>query len=241
MSLYDELELDKGVHRMIAAPTGGGKSYFVGAMVEGLYDKKIPFIIFDTKVENHIGLIELPDVKKLTVSPKFKFKNLEALLNYPYILCVPASRNIDIKDIIGIYREILSFIWIEEKGKRVIICEEAHNWNKNASVPDPLFERIAREGRGAEKFIWFVTQRLQNFSQLLWAQCELTYLMHFHIPSDIRYASQMIPEFDWKKVDGKKVPGLNYDLAEHDVLMWDGREYKIIKAADIKRKTEHKG
>ena len=241
MSLYDELELDKGVHRMIAAPTGGGKSYFVGAMVEGLYDKKIPFIIFDTKVENHIGLIELPDVKKLTVSPKFKFKNLEALLNYPYILCVPASRNIDIKDIIGIYREILSFIWIEEKGKRVIICEEAHNWNKNASVPDALFERIAREGRGAEKFIWFVTQRLQNFSQLLWAQCELTYLMHFHIPSDIRYASQMIPEFDWKKADGKKVPGLNYDLAEHDVLMWDGREYKIIKAADIKRKTEHKG
>ena len=241
MSLYDELQLDKGVHRMIAAPTGGGKSYFVGAMVEGLYDKKIPFIIFDTKVENHIGLIELPDVKKLTVSPKFKFKNLEALLNYPYILCVPASRNIDIKDIIGIYREILSFIWIEEKGKRVIICEEAHNWNKNASVPDPLFERIAREGRGAEKFIWFVTQRLQNFSQLLWAQCELTYLMHFHIPSDIRYASQMIPEFDWKKADGKKVPGLNYDLAEHDVLMWDGREYKIIKAADIKRKTEHKG
>lgn len=241
MSLYDDLQLEKGVHRMIAAPTGGGKSYFVGAMVEGLYEKKIPFIIFDTKVENHIGLIELPDVKKLTVSPKFKFKNLEALLNYPYILCVPASRNIDIKDIIEIYREILSFIWLEEKGKRIAICEEAHNWNKNASVPDPLFERIAREGRGAEKYIWFVTQRLQNFSQLLWAQCELTYLMHFHIPSDIRYASQMIPEFDWKKVDGKKVPGLNYDLAEHDVLIWDGREYRIIKAADVTRKTEHKG
>ena len=236
-----DLELEKGVHRMIAAPTGGGKSYFVGWLVEGLYSKQIPFIIFDTKTENHIGLIELPKVKKLTISPKFQYKNLEALMDYPYILCVPASRNIDISDIINVYRDILSFLWLNEKGKRVFICEEAHNWNKNASVPDPLFERIAREGRGAEKYLWFVTQRLQNFSQLLWAQCGITYLMHFNIPSDIRYASQMIPEFDWKKQDGKKVPGLNYELAEHDVLIWDGRQYQIIRAADVKRKTQHRG
>ena len=236
-----DLHLDKQVHRMIAAPTGGGKSYFVGYMVEQLYEKHIPFIILDTKTENHIGLQTLPLVKVLDITPRRKYKNLAELSKYPYLLCVPASRNIDIKDIIDIYREIVGYLWMKEKGMRVFICEEAHNWNKNASVPDPLFERIAREGRGSQKLIWFVTQRLQNFSQLLWSQCTYSYIFHHNTPTDVRYISQMIPEFDWKREDGKKVPGINTELADHDVLVWDGRGYEIIKADEIKRKTRHLG
>lgn len=236
-----DLHLDDPVHRMIAAPTGGGKSYYVGAMTEQLYEQGHPFIVLDTKTVNHIGLVDLPGVKLLKISPKYDYSHLEKLLDYPYVLCVPASKNIDIADIINVYRQIVSYLWLQN-GERTFICEEAHNWCKNASVPDPLFEKIAREGRGNKKFIWFITQRLQNFSQLLWAQCNYTYLFHFNIPSDIRYAAAMVPGFDSRRDDsGKKIPGLNQELNDHDVLVWDGRQYEIIRAKQVTRKTKHRG
>jgi len=235
-----DLHLDDPVHRMIAAPTGGGKSYFVGAMAEQLYAKEHPFIIFDTKTDNHIGLIELPGVKLFQVNPakirKNKKLDLKALNEYQYILCVPANRNLDLKDILDVYRKIIEYMWLQD-GERIFIVEEAHNYNKNSSVPDPLFERIAREGRGYGKLIWFITQRLQNFNQLLWSQCTYTYLMRFTIPSDIRYCAAMVPGFDYNR--GK--PGLNAELEDHDVLVWNGRDYQIIKAAEVTRKTKHRG
>ena len=40
-------------HKMIAAPTGGGKSYFAGSLIEQLYQKKHPFVVLDTKNCNH--------------------------------------------------------------------------------------------------------------------------------------------------------------------------------------------
>jgi len=225
---------------MIAAPTGGGKSYFVGAMVEQLYAKERPFIIFDTKTDNHIGLVELPGVKLFQVNPakirKSDKLDLAALNEYEYILCVPANRNINIKDLLDVYRKIIEYMWLQD-GERIFVIEEAHNYNKNSSVPDPLFERIAREGRGYGKLIWFITQRLQNFNQLLWSQCKYTYLMRFTIPSDIRYCAGMVPNFDYNR--GK--PGLNAKLEDHDVLVWNGRDYQIIKAADVTRKTKHRG
>lgn len=235
-----DLHLDEPVHRMIAAPTGGGKSYFVGAMAEQLADQERPFVIFDTKTDNHIGLTAVPGVKLFRVNPKKIQKtgkiNLDALNQYPYVLCVPANRNIDIKDLLDVYREIMNYMWLQD-GERVFIVEEAHNYNKNSSVPDPLFERIAREGRGYGKLIWFVTQRLQNFNQLLWSQCKYTYLMRFVIPSDIRYCAAMVPNFDYNR--GK--PGINSELEDHDVLVWDGKTHTIIKAVDVTRKTKHRG
>ena len=57
-----------------------------------------------------------------------------------------------------------------------------------------------------------------------------------------RYAAQIIPEFDWRKdAEGRKIRGLNYDLGDHDVLVWDGRGYDIIPAAAVTRKTKHRG
>ena len=233
MTEEDYLKIGDGsYHRMIAAPTGGGKSYTVGAMVEELYDREIPFILLDTKTTNHVGLITLRDVKLLKISPKLDYSQLGELLKYPYVLCVPANKTVSIADIISIYREIISYIWMHEEGGRIIICEEAHNYNKNASVADPLLEQIAREGRGSKIFLWFITQRLQNFPPILWSQCLYTYLWHFNIPTDIRYAGQMVPDFD--RINREK-------LQRHDVLIWDSSEAVIVKADSIHRRTQHKG
>lgn len=235
-----DLHLDRPVHRMIAAPTGGGKSFFVGMMVEELYRHKKPFIVLDTKTDNHRGLVALHDVKHLNINPKKPLKNLKRLDEYPYILCTPEHRDIDIEDILNMYREIIRYMWRSEQD-RVFVIEEAHNYNKNASVPDALFERIAREGRGYGKLAWFVTQRLQNFSQLLWSQCTYTYLFRFIIPSDIRYCASMVPGFDVRKKEG--LPGWNSELDDHDVLVWDGRAAEIYRADSIAamRKTKHMG
>ncbi len=231
--MNDPLQIGSGFgHRMFAAPTGSGKSYTVGAAVEALYERQIPFILLDTKTINHIGLVGLHDLKIVKISPRLNYTHLEKLLDYKYILCVPASKTIPIQEIIAIYRTIINYIWMRDNNGRIIICEEAHNYNKNASVPDPLLEQIAREGRSSKIFVWFITQRLQNFSQLLWSQCTYTYLWHFNIPSDIRYAGQMVPNFD----------DINRDeLERHDVLVWDSNNYTIVKANQILRKTNHKG
>lgn len=216
---------------MFAGTTGSGKSYAIGAAYEELVRKGIRNILLDTKTTNHIGLIQIPEVNLVKISPKYEFNDLSQLLEYPYVICVPASRNIPISDIIDKYREIVSYLWMNDSN-RVIIAEEAHNWNKNASVPDPLFEQIAREGRGNGIFAWFVTQRLQNFSQLLWSQCSYTYLWHFNIPSDIRYAGQMVPDFE--RINRE-------ELETHDMLIWDSHKYEVVKANEITRKTQHKG
>lgn len=236
-----DLQIEAPAHRMIAAPTGGGKSYFVGYMVEQLYEHQIPFIIFDTKTENHIGLQALPDLVVVDINPRNKGKyDLKTLIDYNYILCVPANRDIDLSAILDVYRDILYYIWLHDHDTRVLICEEAHNWNKNSSVPDPLFEKVAREGRGAKKYIWFVTQRLQNFNQLLWSQCKYTYVFGHITHADIRYIAAMIPDFENKERGGQVVKlGLNSQLQDHDLIVWDGRQAQIIRHDDYKRRTEH--
>ena len=229
--MIEALEFDKPGHRMIAGPTGSGKSFLVGHGAETLYDQKIPFMIFDTKTVNHVGLIELPELKKIRVSPDMEFKNLDKLKEYPYVLFVPASRHIPIVRLIAKYQEILEYLWLEAV-PRAYLIEEAHNWNKNASVPNPLLEQIAREGRTDGLFLWFITQQLQSFPKILWSQCSYTYLYHFNIPADIKYAGQMVPNFD--EINRK-------ELGLHDVLVWNCHEHQVIKADLITRRTPHKG
>jgi len=220
-------------HRMFAAPTGGGKSYTVGAAIEQLYAKGIRFVILDTKMQNHIGLARLPGLYTLRIDPRLEYKNLQAILKYNYLLCVPARKNIAIGDLIEKYRQIIDYYWMNDTN-RIIICEEAHNYNKNASVPDPLLEQIAREGRSYGMFVWFITQRLQNFSHLLWSQCSYTYLWQFKIPPDIKYACQMVPDFD-------RLCSANGELKRYDVLIWDGVNYEVVNHTRISRRTQHKG
>ena len=226
-----DLHLDEPTHRMFAAPTRAGKSYFVGACIENLYADEHPFVILDTKTKNHLGLQQLPKVKRLKIRAGIPY-DWNALAEYDYILCVPGTIETRTADVITVYRELVDNLWMKE-GERFFIAEEAHNWNKNASVPDPLFETIAREGAGQRKYMWWITQRLQNFNQLLWAQCGFTYLFRFNIPSDIRYAEALIPDFS----------KINQELQKHDVLAYDHGtgEYEIIRAADVTRKTPHLG
>ena len=227
-----DLHLDDPTHRMIAAPTRAGKSYFVGACIEEMYEQEHPFIILDTKTDNHIGLQELPKVKKIQIKTGLNY-DWGKLLEYDYVLCVPTLRT-RTTDLIALYRELADEVFMSQ-GVRHVIVEEAHNWNKNASVADPTLELIAREGAGRKKFLWFVTQRLQNFPQILWSQCGYTYLFRHKIPSDIRYISQGIPDFET----------LNKSLSPHDVLVWDQgaveEDTTIIKAADVTRRTHHRG
>lgn len=229
-----DLNLTEPTHRMFAGPTRSGKSFFVGGCIEELYRKKHPFVIMDTKTQNHIGLKRLPDVKVLQIDPALQY-NWEILNKYKYILCVPVNEDVEIEDLIDMYREMLNYLW-RQPGERFFILEEAHNWNKSAQATDRTIEKIAREGAGLKKYLWFITQRLQNFSQLLWSQCAYTYLLKFYTRTDINYADGNIPDFKTK---------WNTELQQHDVLVWDGikTSCQIIKAEQVAkmRNTRHAG
>jgi DNA helicase HerA-like ATPase len=218
---------------MFVGPTRSGKSYFVGACIEQLYRHKHPFVILDTKTKNHIGLKKLPAVKVLEVDPG-KAYDWDALGKYPYILCVPASVDVEIEELIDTYRDMLNTLW-KLPGERFIVLEEAHNWNKSPQATDKTIEKIAREGAGLKKYLWFISQRLQNFSQLLWSQCAYTYMFKVYTRTDIRYAEGNIPDFST----------INANLQQHDCLVWDGilTRVSILPAAEIAamRTTRHEG
>ncbi len=225
-----DLDLSGAVHRLIAGPTGSGKSYFVGALVERLRKEERPFIVLDTKTRNHAGLISLPGVVRVVIRPGKRY-NWDRLVKYPYVLVVPSSRMM-IHDLIALYTDLLDRIYAAGE-ERIIIVEEAHNFNKNAYSPSPILELISREGRGRGICLWFLTQRIQDFPKLLWSQCYWSYLLKFLIPQDIRYAEALIPHFT----------DINRDLSRHDVLCYDHITgvHNIIKAHEVTRSSKHLG
>jgi len=117
--------------------------------------------------------------------------------------------------------------------ERVIIIEEAHNYQKNAYTPSPVLELVAREGRGRKISLWMVTQRIQDFPKLLWSQCRYTYVLKFLIPQDIRYIEALIPNFG----------EINRELDRYDVLEYNHitGEYQIIPGEQVNRSTKHYG
>lgn len=227
-----DLMLNEAAHRMIAAPTRSGKSYFIGACVEELYRQKHPFIILDTKTANHIGLQDLPKVKKIQIKAGYHY-DWSKLDQYDYLLCIPTLKT-RTADLIEIYRKLLDSVFMSDK-ERFLLVEEAHNYNPSSNTPDPLLELIAREGAGRKKYLWFITQRLQDFPKLLWSQCSFTYVFKHNIPTDIKYLEAGIPNFS----------EINRNLNKHDVFVWnhgnsEGQQ-NIIRAKDVTRKTRHFG
>ncbi len=220
----------KNAHMMVAAPTGGGKSYFVGWMAEKLYEQGRRFIILDTKTRNHIGLVALKKLKLLKIKPNTAYDYWK-LINYDQVLCIPTERT-KTKELINHYRAILDTIFAAKKPVTVFV-EEAHNYNPNPHVPDELLELIAREGRSSRINLVFITQRIQDFPKLLWSQCKLTYLFKFMIPQDVKYIARMIPDFE----------EINRELQKHDCLEYDheSNEIRIIRAPEVIRKTKHYG
>lgn len=225
-----DLDVSQNVHRLIAAPTGAGKSYFLGWLIEKLYAEKKPFIILDTKTRNHIGLIGLKGVKLLKIKPGARY-DWAKLLEYPYVLCIPSLRT-KTADLVEQYTELIDAVYTAG-AERVIVVEEAHNYNKNAYSPSPVLELVAREGRGRRICLWFVTQRIQDFPKLLWSQCYYTYVLKFLIPQDIRYVEALIPDFN----------EINRKLNRFDVLEYNhlSGEHQIIPGSNVNRHTKHYG
>lgn len=224
------LDVSQSVHRLIAAPTGAGKSYFLGWLVEKLYAEKKPFIVLDTKTQNHIGLIGLKGVKLLKIKSGARY-DWQKLLEHPHVLCIPTLRT-KTADLVEQYTALIDAVYLEGK-ERVVIVEEAHNYNKNAYAPSPILELVAREGRGRKISLWFVTQRIQDFPKLLWSQCYYTYLLKFLIPQDVRYVEALIPDFGQ----------INRELNRFDVLEYRhlSGEHQIIPASNVNRTTKHYG
>lgn len=225
-----DLDVVANVHRLIAAPTGAGKSYFVGYLVEKLYNEKKPFILLDTKTKNHIGLIGLKGLKVVKVRPGARY-DWSKLAKYPYLLLIPTIHT-KTAELIEQYTAAIDAIYTAGK-ERVVIVEEAHNFNKNAYAPSPVLELVAREGRGRGICLWFVTQRIQDFPKILWSQCYVTYLLKFLIPQDIKYVEALIPNFGQ----------VNRELNKHDVLEYSHIDnvYQIVPKDDIVRQTIHYG
>jgi len=225
-----DLDVSANVHRLIAAPTGAGKSYFVGYLVEKLYAAEKPFIILDTKTRNHIGLVGLKGLKLVKIRPGARY-DWKKLVEYPYLLLIPTIRT-KTADLIEQYTAVIDAIYTAGK-ERTIIVEEAHNYNKNSYAPSPVLELVAREGRGRGISLWFVTQRIQDFPKLLWSQCYFTYLLKFLIPQDIRYIEALIPNFS----------EINRELDRFDVLEYRHicGDYTMIPHNNIDRKTKHYG
>lgn len=226
----NDFDLGANVHRLIAAPTGAGKSYFVGYLVEQLYQAQKPFIILDTKSRNHLGLITLAGLKRLQIRNGAKY-DFQRLVKIPYLLCVPSLRTTT-EELVRQYTDLLDTVF-STGNNRVVIVEEAHNYNKGNFCPSPVLELVAREGRGRGICLWYLTQRIQDFPKLLWSQCCYTYLLKFNIPQDIRYIEALIPNFGQ----------INRDLGRFDVLEYNHitNEYRTLEKETIQRKTKHYG
>ncbi len=224
------IDIESNVHRLVSAPTGAGKSYFVGWMAERLYEKGKRWIILDTKTRNHIGLLALPKVKLLKIKPHTNY-NFWRLIDHDFIVCIPTERT-KTRELIEQYRVLLDVIFSAKKPVTLFI-EEAHNYNPNPYVADDMLELIAREGRGSRINLILITQSIQEFPKILWRQCKFTYLFKFMIPQDVAYISKMIPDF----------AKINRELNLHDVLEYNHitNEYQIIRSYQIQRKTKHYG
>lgn len=241
MTFSDIIEPSLKGHVLIAAPTGGGKSYFVGALIEQLHNRKNPYIILDTKSQNHIGLWigkhRLKGLNLFRVFPEtdLTVENYRAMIRQnPYLLCIPAG-DTTIDHLIDEYKKILTAI---QNGKipRHVIVEETHHYCKSPQKAIPEIEWIVREGRGYRIWLWSITQRIQSFPKDIWSNGAWTYVLHMRIPHDVAYFADILPEFKT----------LNDELQQYDILQYSQLgeikpPYRIIKAAEVTRKTDHLG
>ena len=223
--------LSDSSHILISAPTGGGKSYAVGYLVERLYAERKPFIIFDTSRQNHIGLWALKDITLAQIRPGGTEETYQKLTNIPYLILIPGEE-ITIDQLISEYRKIINAVYYAKK-PRILIIEECHYYSKNASAPDQSLDRISREGRKYGIFGWFITQRCQDIPKIFWSSCRYYLILKYWLHTDISYLSNQINNY----------PQINADMKLHDLLLYNSQldQVTVIPAECIKRVTKHYG
>lgn len=217
-------------HVLVASPTGGGKSYYVGFVVEQMYAARMPFIVLDTSDQNHIGLLKLKGVRILRIR-KTENPDYSKILNHPYILCIP-DENMKIGELIDEYRKIIETIFQAAK-PRAVILEEVHYYSKNSSSPDQTLDKLSREGRKYGIFGWFITQRCQDLPKIFWSSCRYYMILKYWLHTDISYLENQINHYS----------DVNAGMQLHDVLVYNSQiaQHTILPAQAIKRVTKHYG
>jgi len=230
-----EVEIPQWSIDLIYGNTGSGKSYFAGWLIEKAYEQNRRFIILDTKVKNHIGLVALKGVKLLKIKPGVRY-NFSKIVNYDQILVIPTKGLISRIGVSGLvedyYKEILDILFKKDKN-RIIVVEEAHRYNPSSRTPGKELEQLFREGRDSKLYTIAITQSIADFPKLLFRQAQRHFIFKHYIPNDLFYLNKMIPNFE----------ELNKELRQHDVLEFDPKrmEYRIIKRELIFRQTKHYG
>lgn len=228
-------------HILITGATGTGKSYAVGFFVEELHKQRTPYVILDTKSQNHLGLwLGKNRLKGLILERIFPNSTAtveqyaEYLKKNKYVLFIPAGGT-TIDHLTEEYIKIMQAVQRLELPRHVIV-EETHRYCRSANKAIPELDWIAQEGRGYKIWLWSITQRIQKFPKDLWSNCAWTYAFHMRIPHDIRYFADILPEFEELNTQLEK-----YDILQYSHLQEINPPYRIIKAGEIKRKTTHLG
>ena len=221
------------VHRMIASPTGSGKSYFAGYLAEQLYFNNKRFITLDLKAD-HIGLLALKKVKLLKIKPntQYDYFKLASYIAKGFSFVVVPTPRCDSEEFIEQCKMLMDVLFTARKAVAIFL-EEAHRYNESPYKPAKIVDLIAREGRKFKINLIYITQRIQEFPKILWEQCKLTYLFKCTHPTALKYIKQLIPDFD----------EINHQLQQYDVLEYNHTtgDWKIIKSYEIVRKTKHCG
>ena len=224
---------------LIYANPGSGKSYFAGWLIEQAYDQGRRFIILDTKVKNHLGLVALPKVRLLKIKLG-KSYNWRKLIDFDQILVIPTIgliRKIGVRGLVTqYYRPLLDELNRRDKD-RIILLEEAHHYNYSSRTPGEEIEFLFREGREKRLYAIAVTQSISDFPKLLFRQAQRHFIFKHYIPNDIIYLNRMIPGFS----------ELNDKLRAHDLIEFNPKaenpdeRYRIIKREFVIRRTRHYG
>ncbi|ALM76474.1 helicase HerA domain-containing protein [Thermococcus barophilus] len=234
MALID-IEIPRWSIDLIYGNTGSGKSFFTGWLIEQAYEQGRRFIILDTKVKNHIGLVALKGVKLLKIKPNVRY-DFSKLVNYDQLLVIPTKGLISKIGVDGLieyyYKPILNELFKKDRDK-IIVVEEAHRYNPSSRTAGKELEQLFREGRDAKLYTIAITQSIADFPKLLFRQAQRHFIFKHYIPNDLFYLSKMIPDFE----------ELNNQLRQHDVLEFNPKSmsYRIIRREYIIRRTRHYG
>jgi len=219
---------------LIYGNTNSGKSYFAGWLVEQAWEKGRRFIVLDTKVKNHLGLVQLKGVRLLKIKVGTRY-NWKKLLEFDQVLVVPTRGTINRLGVDGLvehyYKPLLDEIFRRDRD-RIIVIEEAHRYNPSSRRSGKELEQLFREGRDGKLYPVAITQSIADFPKLLFRQAQRHFIFQHHIPNDVIYLNRMIPNFS----------ELNAQLRPHDLIEFiPPNKTRIIKRELVVRRTKHFG